>query len=296
MDRLTAMKAFIRVVESGSFTRVAEEFDTGQPTISKWISGLEKHLGVRLFNRNTRKIELTAAGQSYFKRCHVIINEVEFAEAEIQQGEVEPKGLLRISLPSFFSRQFIVPMLRVFRERYPGIGVDLVMTDLQVDMIAEGIDLAIRFGDLPSSSLVAKRLACYRRVLVASPAYIESRGTPGHISELEQHTCLIHTLLFKNEEWRFVKNGKPESVHVQGDLRVNNGDALVQLAVDGFGIAYLPDFMVRHDVGRGRLVNLLPEYQSEQRKISMVYLQKKFMPVAMRCFIEVLEETLATIY
>jgi len=286
MDRITAMQAYVRVVQTRNFTRVAEEFHTQQPTISKWMAGLEKHLGVQLLNRNTRKIAVTEAGEVYFKRCEHILNELNSAELELRQGIAKPKGHLRLSLPSVFGRTYIVPLIKSFNALYPDITIDLLLSDRRVDLIAEGIDLALRTGDLQSSSLIARRLTRYRRVLVASPEYIQLHGVITNPDQLEKHRCLVHSLLFEKESWHFVRGKTAKTVSVSGSIKVNSGDALVQLAVDGLGVALLPDWMVKNELNNGSLKEMMKGYKTQEKNIYMVYPQRQYLPMSVVSFIE----------
>lgn len=286
MDRVLAMSAFVRVVQTRSFTRVAEEFNTKQPTISKWIAGLEQHLGARLLNRNTRKIEITQVGEKYFKSCQFILNELDHAEAEVKQTEASPSGHIKLSTPLVFGKKYIVPEVSAFMESHQGFTFEIEFTDRQVDIIEENIDLALRVGELESSSLIAKRLTSFKRLLVASPTYLKTHGTPKNPGDLINYDCITHS----RDDWHFYRGQSKKSVAVQSCVQTNSVEALTEMALESVGIALLPEWMVTEHLAGGRLVQLLKGYKTENRNISMVYPQKHYIPLGVQMFMNQLTE------
>ena len=289
MDTLQAMRAFVRVVETRNFTRVANEFGTQQSAVSKWITALENHLAVRLLNRNTRRIELTAAGEDYYRRCLTIVAAVDEAEAQVRSDVSCVKGNLHISAPVVLGRLHLLPLLAQFAERYPDIAINITLTDRQVDLVAEGIDLAVRIGQLRDSSLIAKRLGSYSRIVVASPRYIAAHKKIITPKDLLQHNCLLHTLLAEAGRWVFDSDDQQIAIDVSGNLKSNSGDALVQLACDGAGVALLPEWMVAEQLQNGSLLRLLADYVVDTKTVYAIYPHKQHVPVPVRYFLAMLE-------
>lgn len=203
MDLVSGMSMFRRVVEAESFSAVARETGVSQPTISKHISALEKHLGVKLMNRSTRQLALTEPGKEYYHHCIRILDELAEAEASVGKQQTELTGTLRLNLPVSFGRLEILPVLWSFMKAYPAINLDIVMDDHYVDLVKEGIDLAIRVGPLFDSSLVARKLGCYQRLTVATQSYLDEFGEPNTIEDLKQHSCIVFTLLTTGNNWQF---------------------------------------------------------------------------------------------
>ena len=294
MDRIRAMQAFVRIVETGSFSRVATEFHTGQSTISKWLSALEAHLGGRLLNRNSRQLQLTTAGSDYYEQCRRILDAIDAAENQISAQISEPRGNLTISIPTVFGRLYVLPFLKEFSRQYPAIDFVIHMDDRNVDLIAEGVDLAIRTTPLKDSSLVAQTLADYQRVLVAAPAYLDRHPAPHKPDDLRQHNCMQHTLIKQHHEWHFYQGERLYKVPVQGSIRSNNGDALLQLALEGLGVCVLPRWFVASALEEGRLIPLLCNYRLAGKKIHAVYPRRQYLPGAVKLFLQTFHDYLQT--
>lgn len=294
MDQLQAMRVFVRVVETRNFTRVAQEFNSQQSAVSKWIAGLENHLGVRLLNRNTRRIELTPAAEDYYQRCLVIIAAVDEAATQVRQGVITPKGNIHISAPVVLGRLHVLPVIADFNKRYPDVAVNITLTDRQVDLIAEGIDLAIRIGTLRDSTLIAKRLASYERIVVASPEYISRHESIERPEDLSRHNCLLHALIADNRHWKFIKNNRQIVVDVGGTIKSNNGDVLVQIIAAGAGISLLPRWMIYKEIERGDLQQLLADCQIENNSIYAVYPQRQHLPLPVRYLLDDLQNAFSS--
>src|SRR5471032_2204327 len=271
MDRIAAMKVFIRVAEAGSFVRAAEQLGLSTTATSRQVAELEEHLGARLLNRTTRSLSLTDAGRAYFERCEAILSDVEDAEALVGLQALNPSGVLRISAPIAFGAERLGALLAGFRARYPQLVVDITLADRMVDLVEEGIDLALRIATELDFSLVARRLTTVRIVLCAAPAYLVHRGTPRIPKDLVQHACLLYTNTARSNEWIFDGPTGRETVAVNGGWRANSGDLLRVAALEGEGIVCQPSFLVGEDLHQGRLVPLLPDYHLPDFTMYAVY-------------------------
>ncbi len=271
LDRLDAMKLFIRVAEAGSFSKAATDMNIGQPTVSRRIQDLEQRLGAELFLRTTRSLSLTEAGQRFYVRAQEILTEFEDAEAEARGLDQEPVGLLRITAPQSLGRLVIAPTLTAFLKLYPLIKVDMLLDDMITDLVGEGVDLAFRFGRLADSSLMAKRMGEAGRGVWASPEYLQDRGTPRTPADLVEHELLNFRQPNAGVPWEFEKDGETVMVPADGRLRASSGDVLRQAALDGLGVFYGPDYLICEDAMAGRLVRLLPDWKCPGVAISCVW-------------------------
>lgn len=272
MDRLRLMETFCRVVESGSFSAVAREEMTTQSAISKQVQALETLLGARLLVRSTRSHSLTEAGQLYYERCRQVLDALDEARIEVQRAEHDISGLLRVSAPSAFGRLHIVPRLAGFYERYPRIRIDLVLDDAFVDLVAAGVDVAFRVGELKDSRLVARRIGSAHRAVLASPAYLERHGEPRHPDELAQHHCVLYTGLASANEWTFVDAaGKPLTVRVNGRFQSNTSEATRQAVCEGLGISYSTLWIYGADIRAGRVQPILTDFRLPPLPLNVVF-------------------------
>lgn len=292
MDSISGMAVFARVVETNGFTSAARDLGLSKASVSKLVARLEDRLGVRLLNRSTRRLGLTEAGRDYYERARRILAEVEEAEQSAASRQANPRGQLRVNAPVTFGQTHLAPLLPRFMLLYPQVQVDLVLNDRFVDLIEEGFDLAVRVADLPSSSLIVRRLCDAPQVAVAAPRYLKARGTPKHPKDLARHDCLLYSYLATGEEWRFVENGKPFGVRVSGPLRANNGDVLRHAAIAGMGIVYTPDFIVADAIASGALVPLLEGWCAKDAGIYAVYSPGRPLGAKLRVFVDFLAETL----
>jgi DNA-binding transcriptional LysR family regulator len=293
MDQLGAIRSFIRVVQSGSFSAAAREQNTGQATVSKKIAALEQQLGVKLLTRSSRQLSLTEAGQAYFERCLTIIGDLDELETEIRSETASPKGQLRVTAPIIFGQLFIAPHANEFLERYPDISLNLQLSDQHTDLIAEGIDIAIRAQQLEDSSLIAQLLFDNPMTVVASKDYLDKHGVPQHPKDLKQHNCLIYSLAKQHYRWSFQRQGKTLNVTVNGNFQSNSGESLLAAATNHAGIAQLPRWMMQEQLQSGRLHVLLGHYQAVSIPIHAVYPLNRNVPLKVRCFIEFLKTKLA---
>lgn len=287
MDRWAAMESFVRVVEAGSFVAAADRAGLSTSSLSRQVAELEQHLGVRLLNRTTRRLSLTESGQSYYERCVALLADLQEAEAIAGQEAAQPRGTIRLTCSHNMAEQRVAPAIAAFVGRYPDVKFDLVVADRIVDLVDEGFDLAIRVGPVGSDRLVARRLGSMQAVLCASPAYLERHGTPRTPRELEGHNALTYAYMATPRLWRFTDAaGNPHEVRVAGSLHANSGDALRAAAEAGLGLICEPDFLVGDALRGGRLVHLLPEYQSPGGEIWAVYASRRHLSLKVRLFVD----------
>jgi DNA-binding transcriptional LysR family regulator len=291
MDRLAMMEAFVRVAETHSFSEAARRMRTSKSLVSRQVAALETELGARLLNRTTRALTLTEVGHGYFQRASQILAEVADANLSVSQLQAAPRGRLRVDAPISFGVLHLIPAISGFLCRCPDVDIELSLNDRYIDLIDEGVDLAIRIGRLADSSLVARKLATARRILCASPAYLAAFGTPATPSDLKGHRCLGYTNIASTREWLFHdRDGRPWPVDVEGRLRVNNGDALRAAALRGIGIVSLPSFIVGGDLQTGTLVSLLADYIPQDFAIHAVYPHSRHLSPKVRAFVDFLVE------
>lgn len=272
MDRLFSMKVFATVVESGAFAAASEQLHISPTATSRHVAELEKHLGAQLLQRSTRRLHLTDVGTDYYERCRAILADVEEAEAQAATAESQPRGTLRISLPYSFGLRHIAPLLPDFCKRYPDLQLELSFSDQKIDLVEEGIDMAVRITGDPKTSLIARRLAPVDFVCCAAPAYLERNGWPHQPDDLRRHNCLTYSYAPTGNLWLFTHHGKPIEVPVNGMLGANNGDMNRLAAVSGLGIVVLPRFMVCDELRTGTLVPILADYPIPDKSVYAVYL------------------------
>ena len=291
MDRLAALEAFVKVAETQSFSEAARRLRASKSVVSRQIAALEAELRARLFQRTTRSMTLTEAGRGYFERAARILADLEEANLSVSQLQATPRGRLRVNAPMSLGLLHIAPALPDFLARYPEVDVDLTMNDRFVDLVDEGFDVAVRVGKLDDSSLVARKLASVRRVICASPDYLEARGTPQTPDDLTQHDCLCYSNLSMAHEWRFVtEKGEPWPVTVKGRLNINNGDALKIAALRGLGFVNLPTFIAGSELQAGTLVTVLDRFIPQDASVSAVYPHSRHLSPKVRAFVDFLAE------
>ena len=258
---LEGLAIFARVAELRSFARAAEELKLSKATVSKAISRVETRLGARLFNRTSRRLALTEAGQKLASRAAAMLAEGEAAESDALAGASAVRGLVRLAVPMSFGTLYVAPLLPAFFRAYPDISLDMHLSDARVDLIGEGFDAAIRIGALPDSSFVARRLCDMPLYLVASPDYLKAHGRPKHPLELSAHVGLGYSYQLTQDTWRFrKKSGEVASVRPAGPLRVNNGDAMLPSLLAGIGLGVLPEFIVSDALSRKKLEIVLSDW------------------------------------
>ena len=295
MDKPGEMKAFVRSVELGGFSAAARDLDLTPSALSKLVTRMEDRLGVRLMNRTTRKLALTAEGEAYFASAKRILVEIEDAETEVTRFSDHPKGMLRINVGVAFGMHQLVPALPRFLERHPEIELDITVTDRLVDLVEEGADVAIRTGALRDSSLVAKKICDMHRVICASPAYLKKHGTPNTPRDLLNHNCISISGAPQLRKWPFDTPNGMETVDVVGTVNANNAETLLQMAAMGVGIIRLSDVIVSDGIRAGWLVPLLTGvHHAEPLPLSAVYPQGKHKSPRVAAFVNFLVETFSS--
>jgi DNA-binding transcriptional LysR family regulator len=288
MDRLTSLTTFVQVVDSGGFSAAGRRLKMSTTMVSNHVQALEDRLGARLLNRTTRKVSLTEVGKAYYDRCTQILSDLQQADEFAGALQSTPRGTLRIYTATHIV-PFIAPVVAEFLASYPDVKVDLTMGERTIDLIDEGIDLAVRLAPPPDSSLVVRSLATWRHVLCCSPAYLEKYGPPEQLSELAERNCVRHVLYQYGDDWHFVdRNGTPASVRVSGNLVTNSGETVRTAALEGVGISLAAGFLVADDLEQGRLVRLLPEYRPVEFSMNAVYPHRHHLSAKVRSFIDLL--------
>jgi len=288
MDLLAALRTFVRVAEAGSFSAVAREVGATQPAISRQIGALEQHLDARLIQRTTRSLTLTEDGRDLLSHARRVLDCVEEAETAVGRRQGAPSGLVRIATPAAFGRLYVAPRMRRLLDRYPELSVELHMSDLVTDMIAGGIDLAIRAGTIQEASLVARRVGSSARYVVASTEYLERNGVPAHPSDLARHSCIPFLQYSTPNEWRFDGPGGPVSVEIAGRFRTDSSEAVREAVVTGVGLALAPSWVFGADLTAGRVQAVLQRYQAEQVPIHAVYPSRRNLAPRTRAVIDFL--------
>ncbi len=286
MNEFGAIPVFVAVVENDGFSAASRVLGISKSAVSKRINQLENHLGVRLLHRTTRKLSLTEAGERYFEHAAQALTAAGQAEDAVTELQGEPQGKLKISSPMSFGRLHVAPLIPIFMKRYPKILIDLVMDDRNIDLVAEGFDLAIRSGDMPASTLIARKLAPLRQVLCASPDYIDRYGMPVTPSELSERNCILFSYSGDANEWTLNKDGKSEAVLVSGSYRVNNSEAILVALREGIGIGRLPTFVAGPDVKEGNLVRILESYHIPDHTFYAVFPERQYLPAKVRVFLD----------
>ncbi|ACS85920.1 LysR family transcriptional regulator [Musicola paradisiaca] len=292
MNDFSSLPVFVAVVESGSFSAAGKRLNLSKSAVSKRLSQLEERLGVRLLHRTTRQLSLTEAGSDYYDYAQRALQLAQQAEDAVTQLQERPQGTLRVSAPMAFGLRHISPLLPIFLHRYPEVSVDLLMDDRVVDLVGEGFDLAVRIGQLPDSSLIARRLAPCFSVLCAAPDYLQRTDVPQHIDALKHHNCLFYLYFKGGVEWSFEGPDGPVRFQPHGNYRANNSEALFDALLAGVGICQVPKFIVGPALSEGRLVEVLPQYRLPEHSIYAVYPERRHLPAKVRVFIDFLSQHL----
>ncbi|WP_119388825.1 LysR family transcriptional regulator [Taklimakanibacter lacteus] len=288
MERPESMEIFLTVVDEGDFSAAARKLGLAPSAVSKIIARLEERLGIRLVQRSTRRIGLTAEGIAYAEAARRILADIEEAELAIRPG-AEPRGLLRINLPSAFGHRILVPLLARFREGYPQIEMELSFTDAIIDLIAEGVDVAVGVTMRADSRLIMRRLAPNRRVVCAAPVYLERHGVPQSPDDLERHICLGITTRGELNTWKFEGPEGVRTLRIKSPVRADSTEALRRLALAGMGIIRISELLVGPDIRSGRLRMLLDEHNHpEGAPITIVYPSRRLLSPCVRAFVDFL--------
>lgn len=288
MDRLDAMRAFARVVDGGSYAEAARQLGLTRSAISKAVTELERHLGARLLDRTTRRVTPTEAGRAYHERITGILSDVAETEAAVSRLHDEPRGLLRVNAPMSFGTLYLSSAIADFMVAYPDLRIEAIMNDRFIDPLEEGVDVTVRIGVLADSSLIARKLAPARRVLVASPDYLKRYGAPRTPDDLATHRALNFGHASGSQRWQLEVGGEVVSVPIDAILCSNNGDVLRAAAVHGNGITLLPTFLVGPDIAEGRLSVVMPEHPPVGLGIYALYAPNRFLAAKTRVFVDFL--------
>ena len=289
MDSLHSIAIFATVVGTGSFSAAADKLGIARSVVSRRVSALEAEMGIRLLHRTTRRIALTAAGQRFYERVSTALSDIHDAQTEALAARDEPSGKLVASIPMSFGITHVLPAMPAFRTRYPKIELDLRFDDKQANLLKEGVDVALRIADLGQSSLIARRLAKVRHVVVASPSYIARHRAPQDPAELATRECLVYTMKSSPRRWLFHRGDAVEDVEVHGYFEANNSLALREMALAGMGIALVPIFLVALDLQNGHLTHLLEDWHTHELDLCIVYPTRKHVAPAVRAFISFME-------
>jgi len=270
MDRLDRMAVFASVVESKGFSAAARKLGVTRSAVSRKIGDLEKELGVRLLNRTTRRLSLTEAGETYYHSCARVVAEADKAERAVRNLHSEPTGTLRINGP-MIGHRLLVPVLAEYLQRHPAVAVDLSLEDHYVNLVEEGIDLAIRIGHPAESGLIARKLTSVPQVVCGAPAYLDRRGRPASPADLVNHEWVLYSLLSPPDRFTFAKDGSRLTVRVNGRLRANSGPAIREALLAGHGITLIPRFYVEEEIASGRLELVLADYEAKNSSLYAVF-------------------------
>lgn len=296
MDQLSAMRAFVRVVEAGTFTRAADLLDMPKPTVTKQIQQLESHLHAKLLNRTTRRVTVTMDGAAYYERALRVLNEIDELDGSMASSQARPSGRLRVDVSAPLAMRVIIPNLPGFHARYPDIQIDLGLSDRPADLLAENLDCAVRAGEIADQSLIARRIGEMYLVTCASPSYVQRHGEPQHPTDLEgDHFIVGYRYAGTSRTAPFTYADGKESHEIRGRFVVslNEGTGYVAAALAGLGIVQAPTFMVQEDIAAGRLVPLLTNWCSNPKPLHIVYPPNRHLSNKVRVFVDWLAELFA---
>jgi len=297
MDKLSAMKTFVRVVESGSFSAVADELQATQSAISKQVAALERELATKLLVRTTRSLALTDEGARYFEQVRRLVAEIAEAESSLAKGESQLRGWLRVAASVGYGRLKLMPLVKSFMLTHPDVKIDLRLHDGFIDLVEQGIDVSVRIGDLPDSGLLARRIGTSNRMLVAQRDYLQSvanaHGLPVHPQDLQAHNCIVYTGMANSNVWTFTAgDGAPEakgvtrSVRVEGSIQTNSSEVIRASVISGMGIGYSPTWLFESELASGEVVRVMPEWDSPQSPIHLVSPPERKHSAKVRAFVE----------
>jgi DNA-binding transcriptional LysR family regulator len=306
MDKLQAMRTFVRVVEAGSFSAVAHESDTTQSAVSKQVAALERELGAKLLTRTTRSLALTEDGKRYFDQVRRLVAEIAEAEGVLQRGEQQLTGWLRIAASVGFGRLKLMPMIQSFLAAHRGVKIDLRLHDGFIDLVEQGIDVAVRIGDLPDSSLIARRVGTTYRMLVAHRSYLRTPSGGAKIKapivpeDLSQHNCIVYTELPMRNNWSFTAGpgasepaGTTRVVRVEGNLQTNSSEVMRASVLAGMGIGYTPMWLFDRELASGEVHHLLPDWEPPAIPIQLVSPRERRHSAKVRAFVEHVSQAMA---
>ncbi len=290
MDKLNSMKTFVEVVDNEVFTAAAAKIGLSRAQVSKSVMALEAHLGTRLLNRTTRQVSLTDIGRLYYERSKAILDEIDEIEDLAGQQSSRARGTLTIAAPTSFGVLHLNNAIAGYLKQYTEMRISLSLNDRFVDVVSEGFDLAIRIAELEDSSLIARRIAPCKRVLVASPDYLHNNGAPKVPQDLAGHRCLVYSNDLRPGSWTVSSDAGTESVRVNGPVCADNGDVLKDAAVAGLGVALLPTFIVGPELRAGRLLQVLEPYRPGDLSVYAVFPSRRYVPARVRTFVDYLAD------
>ena len=290
MNLIRAMTAFVAVCDDSGFAAAGRSLNRSKALISKQISGLEDHLGVRLLNRTTRTMSLTQAGHLYLEHCRSILEQVMVIEERLGEQATTPKGILKISAPYSYGQRFFGAFLAEFSDRFPGVQIDLDLNDRFINLVDEGFDVAIRIGQVEDSSSISRKLSETRTALFASPAYLEGKAIPQTEKDFHAHQCLVFSQAGEIRPWRF--SGK--TFFPPWTFKSNNGEVLRDVALAGGGLTFLPDFFIQADLKAGRLVKIGGEGPPFVTPITALYPSREYLSLKVRIFLDFIAEKLSS--
>ncbi|WP_223272284.1 LysR family transcriptional regulator [Sulfurirhabdus autotrophica] len=283
------MLTFTQIADSGSLTAAAQAMESSLPAVVRSLGALEAELGVRLFNRSTRRISLTEEGRRYLESCRQILGAVADAEAGLSSQVQEPSGLLTITASVAIGQMVVTPVIMSLVKRYPKVRCNLVLLDRVVNLLEEGIDIGVRVGELQDSTLIAQKIGAVRRVLVASPRYLEQHGRPSHPKDLLKINCIRFSTT-NGPWWRFQENGKEFTLAVTGNLEFNHAGSALAACVEGLGIGVFTSYQVAPSLATGQLQILLEAFESPPRPINLIYPHARLLPSRTKIFIEMMKQ------
>ncbi|MGO4303675.1 MULTISPECIES: LysR family transcriptional regulator [unclassified Cupriavidus] len=292
MDRLQAMKTFVTVVESGGFTPAARKLDVSLSVVSRIVTELETHLGVRLLTRTTRLVRPTDTGAAYFENCRRILAEIEEAELATTGAHAAPRGLLAITASVLFGRKFVTPIVVEYLRRFPEVDISCLFVDRIVNFVDEGIDVGIRIGELPSSSLQAVSVGRVRRVVCASPEYLARHGVPDTPDDLARHSIIQTTGISTLPEWRFTRGDEPLPTRLSPRMATTTNDSAIAAAVAGFGLARVLSYQIASELWDGKLRIILADFEPPPLPISVIHREGRHAMHKVRAFIDLAVDTL----
>jgi LysR family transcriptional regulator for bpeEF and oprC len=295
MNKLQAMEVFVQVVDAGSFTRAAETLQLPKATVSTLVQGLETELSAKLLHRTTRQVTVTTDGAAYYERCVRILSDVRDAEESISRTRLSPSGRLRVDVPTGLASEILIPALPAFFERYPDILMELGSTDRPVDLIEEGVDCAVRGGDLVDDNLIARRVGVINFVTAASPGYLARHGTPRHPRDLANHRCVTYfsAKTGKTYDWDFLRGDERIDMPMPGVIALNDSNAYVRAGLAGLGIIQMADYLMLQHVATGGMVRVLGDWSSDPLPVHVVYPQNRHLSAKVRVFVEWVSELFA---
>jgi DNA-binding transcriptional LysR family regulator len=297
MDRLQAMQMFVRVVETGSFSKTAKEFAITQPTVTKVVAAIEANLDVRLLNRNTRGVSVTESGALYYEKCKEIVRQVDEADSLVRTTQTQAHGMLRVSTSVAFGRRVLTPITLDFLAQHPQLQLDLSFEDRYTDLVSNGIDVAIRMGKLADSTLGARFVGVNPWLMVAAPRYLRKHGTPQHAQDLSAHATLIYSSVLGDDMWRLTTpEGVTVTVPVLGRLRSNNLSAILAAARDGLGIAAMPRYVASDALKLGQVVEVLKDHTLPEQEVHAVFPSPRLVPGKVLAFITYLQSRLGSVW